>query len=242
MSNISYERRKAVANAWKNEKTLVVDGKGTRDWSQKEQREIISKGRATGYQGHHMKSVDGHNSKAGDSNNIQFLTRSEHLAAHKGDFHNNTNGYYDPATGKMHDFGRNKAHIDSSKLSKPLGESQKKAALAKADVNKRAQAAKTKAKSTESRNVNKTKSSSSKPANTKVSTESKTLSKQRSSTPARTSNASTMSKTLSMQRSSSAAKGTSSGKSISSGHTSPSGKGTSGGRSSSSGKGSSHGH
>ena len=107
MSNISYERRKAVANAWKNEKSLVVDGKGTRDWSQKEQSEIISKGKATGYQGHHMKSVDGHNSKAGDANNIQFLTRNEHLAAHKGDFHNNTNGYYDPSTGKMHDFGRN---------------------------------------------------------------------------------------------------------------------------------------
>ena len=100
MSDIAYERRKAVAEAWKNEKKLVAAGKGTRDWSQKEQREILSKGKAAGYQGHHMKSVDGHNAKAGESSNIQFLTRSEHLAAHKGNYRNNTNGYYDPATGK----------------------------------------------------------------------------------------------------------------------------------------------
>lgn len=125
MSNIGYERRKAVAEAWKNEKSLVLDGRGTRDWSQKEQGEIIAKGKAKGYQGHHMKSVDGHNSKAGDSSNIQFLTRSEHLAAHKGNYHNNTNGCYDPSTGKMHDFGRNKAYIESKNLSKPLSESQK---------------------------------------------------------------------------------------------------------------------
>lgn len=242
MSNTNYERRKAVANAWKNEKNLVVDGKGTRDWSQKEQREIISKGRATGYQGHHMKSVDGHNSKAGDASNIQFLTRNEHLAAHKGDFHNNTNGYYDPSTGNTHDFGRNKAHIESNHLSKPLSESQKRAALSKADINTKAQTAQAKAKSTESRSVNKTKNSSSKPAYAKTNTESKTLSQQRSSTPTKPSNTATKSKTLSAQRSSSATKGTSSGKSISSGHTSSSGKGTSGGMSSSSGKGSSHGH
>ena len=98
MSDINYERRKAVANAWKMERGYVIEGKGTRDWSRKEQREIICKGKANGYQGHHMKSVDGHNSKAGDANNIQFLTRSEHLAAHGGNYHNNTNGRYDPKT------------------------------------------------------------------------------------------------------------------------------------------------
>ena len=111
MSDVSYERRRAVELAWKNEKGRVLDGKGTRDWSQKEQREIIAKGKAKGYQGHHMKSVDGHNSKAGDPNNIQFLTRSEHLAAHKGNYRNNTNGYYDPSTGKMNEFGRGKAKV-----------------------------------------------------------------------------------------------------------------------------------
>lgn len=123
-SNIGYERRKAVANAWKKEKSLVSGGLGTRDWSKKEQKEILSKGRATGYEGHHMKSVDGHNSRAGDANNIQFLNRKEHLAAHSGDFHNNTNGFYDHKTGEMHSFGRNKPSIEAKKLSDPLSQKQ----------------------------------------------------------------------------------------------------------------------
>lgn len=158
--NINYERRKAVANAWKNEKSFVKDGKGTRDWNQKEQREIISKGKVKGYQGHHMKSVDGHITRAGDANNIQFLTRSEHLAAHNGNFRNNTNGYYEPKTGKIHNFGRNMASIEMKCLSKPLSDSQKRAALSKVGLNKKVKVAKNKAKSVESRNVIKTKSSS----------------------------------------------------------------------------------
>ena len=123
-SNIGYERRKAVANAWKKEKSLVCGGLGTRDWSQKEQKEILSKGKATGYEGHHMKSVDGHNSRAGDANNIQFLNRKEHLAAHNGNFHNNTNGFYNHKTGEMYSFGRNKPSIETKKLSDPLSPKQ----------------------------------------------------------------------------------------------------------------------
>jgi len=122
--NVAYERRKAVALAWKKEKSLVSRGMGTRDWSKKEQKEILSKGKATGYQGHHMKSVDGHNSRAGDINNIQFLNRKEHLAAHKGDFHNNTNGYYDPTSGTMNSFGRSKPSIEPKRLSDPLSKRQ----------------------------------------------------------------------------------------------------------------------
>ena len=204
MSDIAYERRKAVAEAWKNEKKLVAAGKGTRDWSQKEQREILSKGKAAGYQGHHMKSVDGHNAKAGESSNIQFLTRSEHLAAHKGNYRNNTNGYYDPATGKMNDFGRYKAHADPRDLSNPLSESQKKYAYSKAETSKKTQAEREKAKMAEQRSVSKTVNSES----PKRSTESKTP-------------GTTTSKTLANQRSSS------SGRSSSGGKSSSSGKGTS---------------
>ena len=245
MSNIGYERRKAVAEAWKNEKSLVLDGRGTRDWSQKEQGEIIAKGKAKGYQGHHMKSVDGHNSKAGDSINIQFLTRSEHLAAHKGNYHNNTNGCYDPSTGKMHDFGRNKAHIESKNLSKPLSESQKNAALSKwskTNAGKKAEAAKAKARSTESRSVNKSKSSTQNSEYAKTSTKSKTLSQQRLSKPSEASRTATNSKTLSAQRSSTPAHTSSGGKSVSAGQSASSGKGASGGQSGASGKGAGHGH
>lgn len=242
MSDIAYERRKAVAEAWKNEKKLVAAGKGTRDWSQKEQREILSKGKAAGYQGHHMKSVDGHNAKAGESSNIQFLTRSEHLAAHKGNYRNNTNGYYDPATGKMNDFGRYKAHADPRDLSNPLSESQKKYAYSKAETSKKTQAEREKAKMAEQRSVSKTVNSESPKRSTESktpgTTTSKTLAHQRSSSSGESPRTATTSKTLAAQRRSSGAAGGSGSK----GYSSSSGRSSSGGKSSSSGKGTSHSH
>ena len=209
-SNIGYERRKAVANAWKKEKSLVSGGLGTRDWSKKEQKEILSKGRATGYEGHHMKSVDGHNSRAGDANNIQFLNRKEHLAAHSGDFHNNTNGFYDHKTGEMHSFGRNKPSIEAKKLSDPLSQKQvdkltkngagffKSAggvsAYTGTAYGAQIDAAREKARSMSSRSVNKTSAGAS---------ESKTLRAQRSAKTTSTKGSETQSKILSKQRSTS---------------------------------------
>lgn len=224
MSNIDYERRKAVAGAWKNERILVSNGEGTRDWSKKEQREILAKGRATGYQGHHMKSVDGHNSKAGDPNNIQFLTRKEHLAAHNGDFHNNTNGYYDPATGEMHSFGRNKAHIEANRLSSPLRNSAKETAT-KSSQSGRVDDTRMKAKATEARSVSKVNNSSHK--TTETAPQSKTLASQRSSKPSESMSSATKSKTLSAQRSSSTPKASSAGRSTSDGRSELNGKGSS---------------
>ena len=113
---LPFERRKAVAKAWKRERELVSKGYGTRDWTLKEQKELLRKGKVSGYHGHHMKSVDGHNSRAGDVDNIQFLTKKEHLAAHKGCFRNNTNGYYDYKTGETHSFSRYKPSIEPKKL------------------------------------------------------------------------------------------------------------------------------
>jgi len=182
MSNITYERRKAVDLAWKNEKGRVLDGKGTRDWSQKEQREIIARGKAKGYQGHHMKSVDGHNSKAGEPDNIQFLTRREHLNAHKGNYRNNTNGYYDPKSQKMNEFGRNKASVESKALSQPLSKSQKQYATKKAEAIKFEKNAKARERAaTKKLNINKSKSSTTSRVNSR-SVQSKTLSNQRAST------------------------------------------------------------
>ena len=191
--DVGYERRKAVANAWKNEKGLVLGGKGTRDWSQKEQKEIISKGRATGYEGHHMKSVDGHNSKAGDANNIQFLNRKEHLAAHGGDFNNNTNGYYDPKTNTMNSFGRGRASVESKPLSNPLSERQIKSISKNASNSARIDAAKEKAKATEKRPVSKSERNS--------ISESKTLNNQRGTASTTHSDTGYKSKTLAAQKS-----------------------------------------
>lgn len=100
-------RQSAVRNAWKDEQARVREGMGTRDWTVEEQKELLSNGSVHGYEGQHMKCVRKYPSQAGNPNNIQFLTEDEHLyGAHGGNYHNATNGYYDPTTKKMHDFGR----------------------------------------------------------------------------------------------------------------------------------------
>ena len=38
---IKKERTKAVNEAWKREKTLVENGKGTRDWTKEQQEKIL---------------------------------------------------------------------------------------------------------------------------------------------------------------------------------------------------------
>lgn len=105
---LTAERQKAVRQAWKEEKQRVLEGKGTRQWTIDEKKELISRGSVPGYEGHHMKSVSKYPQFAGDSNNIQFLTEKEHLyGAHKGSYHNKTNGYYDPKTKEMNSFRGN---------------------------------------------------------------------------------------------------------------------------------------
>lgn len=111
MSRIG-NRRKAVDLAWKREKELVLEGKGTRDWTEEQQRQIIEEGRATdesgrAFDGHHMKNVAAYPEYQEDPNNIQFLSRSEHLDAHGGCTQNSTNGFYDYQTGEIIDFGDN---------------------------------------------------------------------------------------------------------------------------------------
>ena len=88
--NIAAERSKAVRKAWDLEYENVANGgKGiSRIWSDGERDELA------GYQGHHMKSVKGYPHLAGDPHNIQFLTKSEHLKAHGGNYRNITHGMY----------------------------------------------------------------------------------------------------------------------------------------------------
>ena len=85
------ERQKAVRLAWLKEQELVSEGKGTRDWSPEQQKDILNPelgkaydetGRA--FEGQHMKSAEEYPEYQADPNNIQFLTREEHLEAHMG--------------------------------------------------------------------------------------------------------------------------------------------------------------
>ena len=156
MSDTNQDRKKAVREAWKNEKSHVREGKGTRDWSQSEQKQIVAKGRANGYEGHHMKSVKQYPQHAADPNNIQFLNRSEHVnGAHKGDTKNATNGYYNHKTGQTHSFGnRNPQAPQSQALSAPLTQRQQNLAVKREQARQQAaKQAKTEAKQAATKSI-----------------------------------------------------------------------------------------
>jgi len=122
------EATKAVQLAWQREYELIQEGKGTRDWTEEQQRDILNpeKGRAyddngRAFNGQHMKSVEKYPEYQGDPDNIQFLTRKEHLEAHQGNWKNPTNWYYDPVTKQFFNFGEeNIVPCPVIELSKPI--------------------------------------------------------------------------------------------------------------------------
>lgn len=126
MSSRTAQANKAIAAAWSNEQQLVREGKGTRDWTPEQQRDILDRGKAyddngKAFEGHHMKSAEMFPEYQGDFENIQFLTRSEHFLAHNRNFQNPTNGFFNPRTGETKDFGSNKyIPCEIIKLSEPV--------------------------------------------------------------------------------------------------------------------------
>lgn len=120
------EANKAILLAWEREYRLVLGGRGTRDWTEAQQRDILENGKAydeqnRAFEGHHMKSVEKYPRYQGDPDNIQFLSKEEHLDAHSGSWQNPTNGYYDPVTKRYLDFGRGKpAPCPVIRLNKPI--------------------------------------------------------------------------------------------------------------------------
>lgn len=106
------EASKAIRLAWQRECELIQEGKGTRDWTEDQQKDILNPeiGKAydedgKAFEGHHMKSAEAYPEYQGNSENIQFLSRTEHTRAHGG-WQKPTNGYFDYTTGITHDFGK----------------------------------------------------------------------------------------------------------------------------------------
>ena len=130
MSNRNATSDKAIRQAWSRERDLVLEGKGTRDWTPEEQYDIIRYGKAydengKAFEGHHMKSAEMHPEYQGDPDNIQFLTRQEHYDAHGGNFQNETNGYYDPETGITTELGEDEVvPAPVNELSEPIFEEE----------------------------------------------------------------------------------------------------------------------
>lgn len=109
MSRRTAKSNKAILAAWNKEQELVQEGKGTREWTPEQQRDILEKGKAydedgVAFQGQHMKSAEMYPEYQGDPGNIQFLTRAEHLEAHNGNWRNPTNWYFNPVTKEKLDF------------------------------------------------------------------------------------------------------------------------------------------
>lgn len=129
-------RQRGVDRGWAIEKRAVMEGKGSRDWTPEQQKELIEKNSVSHFEGHHMRSVAYGKTReeqmeiAENGNNIQFLEKSEnnneHLRAHGGDYHNSTNGYYDVEKDEMHSFGNGQPHLPERKeLSHPIVEQKK---------------------------------------------------------------------------------------------------------------------
>lgn len=100
---------RAIRKAWARERELVLAGKGSRNWTPEQREQLITKGKVydadgKAFIGQHMKSVSGFPDNQGDADNIQLLSQEEHLEAHKGNWHNVTNWYYDPDTKTFYDF------------------------------------------------------------------------------------------------------------------------------------------
>ncbi len=114
MSSRTVAAHKAIVAAWEKEQELVRQGKGTRNWTLEQQKDILDPERGKAYDddgrafdGQHMKSVAKYPEYQGNPDNIQFLTRQEHLEAHKGSWQNPTNWYYDPVAKQFFDFDEN---------------------------------------------------------------------------------------------------------------------------------------
>jgi RHS repeat-associated protein len=88
---LSYRRGLAVKQAWQEEKELVkTRGYGTRDWTDPEKEELLNSkdGKVSGYEGHHLNTVKDNPEMAGEPDNIEFVTRPDHLDRHEGNFRN----------------------------------------------------------------------------------------------------------------------------------------------------------
>ncbi len=92
---------RAVNLAWRWEKAILeLGGRGTRKWTTEQVNEIIKYGKPSNFngqkvdrwEGHHIKNVADYPLQQGDADNIDLLTRSEHLAAHDGDWRRGTSG------------------------------------------------------------------------------------------------------------------------------------------------------
>jgi hypothetical protein len=80
---IETARRQATKQAWKHERAIVEKGgKGSFAWSPLQKKELLEKGRVSGFDGHHINSVNDAAGLAGNPDNIRFLKNVDHRKLH----------------------------------------------------------------------------------------------------------------------------------------------------------------
>ncbi|OWY63308.1 hypothetical protein B7486_53805, partial [cyanobacterium TDX16] len=79
-------RQKGVRKAWKREKDLVKrTGRGSHDWTEDQKKELLERGRVSGYEGHHKQTVKDRPDLADDPDNVEILKHEDHMKKHYGD-------------------------------------------------------------------------------------------------------------------------------------------------------------
>lgn len=89
--NYTGSRNDGVSLAWEYEKAdIEMGGRGSNNWNESEQQDILSRGTVRGAEGHHQKNVADHPADQADPDNIKFYrSRKEHLdKGHDGDWKN----------------------------------------------------------------------------------------------------------------------------------------------------------
>jgi hypothetical protein len=64
-------------------KLVAKTGKGTRDWTPEEMKELLTTGKVKGYAGHHMNTKAGDLQLAADPDNVEFLPTNVHIDTHR---------------------------------------------------------------------------------------------------------------------------------------------------------------
>ncbi len=99
--SLAAQRQSAINKAWAQERQLVLQGRGTRNWTVSQQEELIRTGKVSGFDGSHMLDASSNPLEAGNPDNIQFLTYEEHIyGAHGGNTHTPTTGWFNTETGE----------------------------------------------------------------------------------------------------------------------------------------------
>ena len=105
-------RSEGVAAAWRQEQAIVrAGGQGTYPWSGAQRTELLDTGKVTGFDGHHINSVESHPELAGDPDNIRLMPNSDHKDLHRGN-----GGYRVPTAGDRLDRNQLDHEITGSDL------------------------------------------------------------------------------------------------------------------------------